>query len=64
VFYGNATISNVTEHGNQHRFMETAIGSLAAGWATKIAGTFGYVTAADLVRTIGNAFIGDYLHTF
>ncbi|OCH93235.1 hypothetical protein OBBRIDRAFT_337233 [Obba rivulosa] len=48
----------------QHRFIESALASKAADFTTKIAGMFGYGSAADLIHNIASAFVGDYLHTF
>lgn len=48
----------------QHRFIETALGSLAGSAANKIAAAFGYGGASSGLLQIASNFVGEYLHTF
>ncbi|GAB7354329.1 hypothetical protein MBLNU459_g4842t2 [Dothideomycetes sp. NU459] len=48
----------------QHRFIETALGSAAAGKATELAKGFGLGDVAGSVAAIAANFVGDYMHDF
>ncbi|KAG9605512.1 hypothetical protein KCU97_g485, partial [Aureobasidium melanogenum] len=48
----------------QHRFIETALGSAAAGKASELAKGFGFGDIAGGIASIAKNFVGDYLRTF
>ena len=48
----------------QHRFIETALGSMGAGKAKEIAEKFGQGAIAGSVVDLAKNFVGDYLRTF
>ena len=48
----------------QHRFTETALGSLGANAAVYLAGGFGMEGSAESMKTALSGFVGDYLKTF
>lgn len=48
----------------QHRFIETALGSAAAGKAKEVAEKLGGGSIAGNISDIAKNFVGDYLHTF
>ena len=48
----------------QHRFIETALGSMAAGKAQEIAKKLGQGSVAGSVADLAKNFVGDFLCTF
>lgn len=48
----------------QHRFIETALGSAAAGKAQEVAKQFGQGGIAGNVAELAKNFVGDFLRTF
>ena len=53
-----------TDRYQQHRFMETALGSMAGKKANEIAGALGAGDIAGNALNFAKNYVGDYLHTF
>lgn len=48
----------------QHRFIETALGSAAAGKAQEVAKQLGQGSVAGSIADLAKNFVGDFLRTF